>query len=72
MNEKSKIVKYLEKRIKSVDKCYNKLLTDVGGVKIINVTGLDRKEVQEVINKKNCLLVQKYCYEEILKFVKGE
>lgn len=72
MKEKSQIVKYLEKRIKSVDKCYDELLTDVGGVKIINVTGLDKKEVQEVINKRNCLLVQKYCYEEILKFVKGE
>lgn len=72
MNEKSKIVKYLEERIKSVDKCYDELLTDVGGVKIINVTGLDRKEVQEFINKRNCLLVQKYCYEEILKFVEGE
>lgn len=72
MKEKSQIVEYLEERIKSVDKCYDELLTDVGGVKIINVTGLDRKEVQEVINKRNCLLVQKLCYEEILKFVKGE
>lgn len=72
MKEKSQIVEYLEERIKSVDKCYDELLTDVGGVKIINVTGLDRKEVQEIINKRNCLLVQKHCYEEILKFMKGE
>lgn len=72
MKEKSQIVEYLEERIKSVDKCYDELFTDVGGVKIINVTGLDRKEVQEVINKRNCLLVQKHCYEEILKFMKGE
>lgn len=45
MNEKSQIVEYLEERIKSVYKCYDELLTDVGGVKIINVTGLTKKEI---------------------------
>lgn len=55
--------KIFRKRIKSVDKCYDESLTDVGGAKII---------IEEVINKRNCLLVQKYCYEEILKFVKGK
>ena len=61
--DKQKLIEKLEKRIKSVDKCYDESLTDEGGVKII---------IEEVINKRNCLLVQKYCYEEILKFVKGE
>ena len=65
------IEKYLEDRIKSVDKCYEELLIDMGdGIKIINVTGLSRKEKEEVINKRNCLLVQKHCYNEILEFIK--
>ena len=65
------IEKYLEDRIKSVDKCYEQLLTDVrNGIKIINVTGLNMKEREEVINKRNCLLVQKHCYKEILEFIK--
>ena len=61
------LITYLKDRIKSVDSCYEELLTDVGGVKIINVTGLSRKEKEEVINKRNCLLVQKHCYKEILE-----
>ena len=64
------IQKYLENRIKSVDKCYEELLTDIGnGIKIINVTGLSKKEKEELINKRNCLLVQKHCYNEILEFI---
>ncbi len=55
------VEKYLKDRIKSVDKCYEELLTDIGnGIKIINITGLSRKEKEEVINKRNCLLVQKH------------
>ena len=61
---------YLKDRIKSVDKCYDELLTDMGdGIKIINVTGLSKKEKEEIINKRNCLLVQKHCYNEILEFI---
>lgn len=67
------IEKYLKDRIKSVDKCYDELLTDIGdGHKIINVTGLNKKEKEEVINKRNCLLIQKHCYNEILDFMKEE
>ena len=62
---------WLQERIKSVDKCYDELLTDMGeGIKIINVTGLSRKEKEEVINKRNCLIVQKFCYEEVLEKIK--
>lgn len=60
---------YLKSRIQSVDCCYEKLLTDIGGVKIINTSGLSRKEKEEVINKRNCLLVQKQCYVEILDLI---
>ena len=70
-SDKQKLIEKLEERIKAVDKCYNELLTDVGGIKIINVTGLTKKEKGEIINKRNCLLVQKYCYEEILEILKN-
>lgn len=70
IEERQKLIEKLEERIKAVDKCYNELLTDVGGIKIINVTGLTKKEKGEIINKRNCLLVQKYCYEEILEILK--
>ena len=73
MNKISELQDYLKDRIKSVDKCYEELLTDMGdGIKIINVTGLSKDEVAEVINKRNCLLVQKHCYNEILDYLKGE
>lgn len=72
IDERRELIEKLEERIKSVEQCYDELLTDVGGVKIINVTGLSRKEKEEVINKRNCLLVQKHCYQEILEIVKGE
>ena len=65
------IIEYLEKRIEDVDKVYDTLLTDLGnGIKVINVTGLSRKEKEEAVNKRNCLLVQKHCYEEILEKMK--
>ena len=61
------IINYLKERINDVDKVYNEMLTDIGnGIKIINVTGLSRKEKEEITNKRNCLIVQKYCYEEII------
>lgn len=69
MNE---IIEYLNKRIADTEKCYNEMLTDVGGMKILNITGLSKKEKEEVINKRNCLLVQKYCYQEILDKILGK
>lgn len=60
---------YLKQRIKSVKRCYEKELPlmDVGdGHKVINISGLSKKEKEEVINKRNCLLVQEHCYQEIL------
>lgn len=74
MNGKSQIVEYLEERIKSVDKCYDELVKPYYDEKlnIINTSFMSKKEKEEFVNKRNCLLVQKHCYEEILKFVKGE
>lgn len=70
--QKQELIEKLEEKIMIIDKLYDEMLTDVGGIKIINVTGLSRKEKEEVTNKRNCLLVQKHCYEEILKILKGD
>lgn len=67
--------KYLEDRIKSVDETYERELPlmDVGeGHKVINVSYLSKKEREEVINKRNCLLVQKATYQEILSLLEKE
>lgn len=70
--DKQKLIEKLEEKIKNIDKLLDEMMTDMGdGIKIINITGLTRKEKEEVVNKRNCLLVQKYCYEEILKILKG-
>lgn len=70
--EIKKLEKYLKERVESVDKSYNEMLTDIRGIKIINVSGLNKKEKEEVINKRNCLLVQKQCYQEILEKIQGQ
>jgi len=67
--------KYLKDRIKSVDETYERELPfiDVGeGHKVINISYLSKKEREEVINKRNCLLVQKATYQEILALLEKE
>lgn len=58
--------KYLTKRIAMVEMSYETLAkpyqTDFG----INVSLMTKKQKEEFINKRNCLLVQKQCYQEIL------
>lgn len=74
MEDENDLEKYLKSRIKSVEECYEKELPlmDIGeGHKVINVSGLSKKEKDEVINKRNCLIVQKLCYEEILEFMQN-
>ena len=69
----NELITYIEKRIKDVDKCYDEMLTELeDGTKIINLTGLTKKEQTEIETKVNCLTVQKYCYKEILEFIKKE
>ena len=66
---------YLENRIKSVDETYERELPlmDLGdGHKVINISCLSKKEKEEVINKRNCLLVQKATYQEILALIEKE
>lgn len=67
--------KYLKDRIKSVDETYERELPliDLGeGHKVINISCLSKKEKEEVINKRNCLLVQKATYQEILSLLDKE
>ena len=66
---------YLENRIKSVDETYERELPlmDLGeGHKVINISYLSKKEREEVINKRNCLLVQRAIYQEILSLLDKE
>lgn len=59
---------YLKGKIKSVNKCYEELVEPYTDKKlnIINTSFMTRKEKEEFINKRNCLLLQKHCYQEIL------
>ncbi len=46
---------------------------DLGeGHKVINISYLSKKEREEVINKRNCLLVQRAIYQEILSLLDKE
>lgn len=66
-----KLIRRLEDKIVIINKLLNEMLTELkDGTKIINITGLSKKEIEETANKRNCLIVQKYCYEEILKILK--
>lgn len=73
IEREQKLIEKLEEKNRNINKLLDEMMTDMGkGIKIINVTGLTRKEKEEVVNKRDCLLVQEYCYEEILKILKGE
>jgi len=68
MSEKLSAIKdYLKSRVQSVDTCLNKLIDP--GIGMINVSGLSKKEKEKVVNQRNCLLVQKHCYNEILELL---
>ncbi len=72
MKEIKDLKEYLENRIKSVEETYKKEMkpyqTDIGLV----LTGLTKKEREEVISKRNCLLIQKEVYKEVLKEIENE
>ena len=64
---KDKIREYLEKRINDVKKAYDDLTEPyyIEGVGF-NISYMTKKEKEEFINKRNCLIVQKQTYKEIL------
>ena len=63
---------YLENRIKSVEETYEKEMKPYQTEYGLVLSYLSKKEREEVINKRNCLLVQKEAYKEILKKVSIE
>ena len=71
--DKQKLIEKMEEKVKSVEKCYQELIKPYYDKKlnIINVSLMSKKEKEEFINKINCLLIQKNCYEEILSILKG-
>lgn len=72
--DKQKLIEKLEERIESVKKCYKKEIEIYydDTIKALNTSCLSKKEKEELINKRNCLLIQKTTLEEILSIVKGE
>ena len=69
MSEKLIAIKdYLVSRIESVENSLKLMIDPKIGA--INVSGLTKKEKDAVINQRNCLLVQRHCYNEILDLIK--
>lgn len=65
---KDKIKERMEQTKKVYDEEMKPYLIEVGdGKKILNVTYLSKKEKDELINKRNCLLVQIKTYEMLLE-----
>lgn len=65
---KDKIKERMEQTKKVYDEEMKPYMIDVGnGEKILNVTYLSKKEKEELINKRNCLLVQIKTYEDLLE-----
>lgn len=65
---KEDVESYLKLMIDDVNKCYNELIEPYfdKSINMINTSLLTKKEKDEFVNKINCLLVQKHCYQEIL------
>ena len=65
---KNEIRKRMEQTKKVYDEEMKPYMIEVGnGEKVLNVTGLNKKEKEELINKRNCLLVQIKTYEMLLE-----
>ena len=65
---KDKIKERLEQTKKVYDEEMKPYMIEVGnGEKVLNVTYLSKKEKEELINKRNCLLVQIKTYELLLE-----
>lgn len=77
-NKYDSLVEKIRYRIKSVKNCYDDLIKPYYDeeLNIINTSYMNKKEKEEFINKRNCLLVQKATFEEVLQelldFEKGE
>ena len=68
---KQQIISYLEKRIDDVEKAHDELIKPYydENLNIINVTLMSKKEKEEFVNARNCLLVQQACYGEVIEFI---
>ena len=63
----------LNERIENVKGCYEKEIKPFYDAKlgILNVSNLSKEQQNELINTRNCLLVQRATYEEILDYIRG-
>ena len=72
MEKKSLVIKeHFEKRLESVNKVYDELIKPYydKSIGMINTSYMNKQEKEEFINKRNCLLVQRECYAEIIDFI---
>lgn len=60
------LINYLKTRIEDAQKTYDELVAPYKTEYGIVISYMKKKEKEEFINKRNCLLIQKYSYEEIL------
>lgn len=73
-NKYDSLVEKIKDRIKSVEKCYEKEVKTYydESIGILNVSCLNKKEKQELLNKRNCLIVQKATFKEVLELLDTE
>lgn len=67
------VKKFLQKRISDTNICYGKLVEPYTDKElgVINISCMSRKEKEEFVNQRNCLLVQRSCYGEVLDFIEN-
>lgn len=73
-NKYDRLMNKIKERIKSVEKCYEDLIKPYYDKEadIINVSFMSKREKEEFMNKRNCLLVQKATFKEVLKLLDTE
>ena len=73
MTKIEEIEQKLVERIKDVEKCYDKEIKPFYDekIKMLNVSALSKEHQNALINTRNCLIVQKSVYEEVLNYIRG-
>ena len=63
----------LQERIKGVNEVYEKEVGCYRDTKygFLNVSALSKEQQNELLNKRNCLIVQKNVYEEVISYIDG-
>ena len=73
-NKYDRLLEKIKDRIESIKKCYEKEINKYYDESIgtLNISCLNKKEKQELLNKRNCLIVQKATFKEVLELLDTE